>query len=152
MRLIAIGGTTKASESIGEGLITMSEMQFNGALASWWLAMLVLFCGCGPGEPKLDAAGNHFVEAQQALAAGDTEKAMEHLDASIAARPDPWAHFQRAKLHADAGDDEAAKQDCEAGLALDEQNSDLLWLQKELKKPARSRFKGRNANPPRASK
>ena len=38
------------------------------------------------------------------------------------------------------------------GLELDPQHSDLLWLQKELKKPKTSRFKGRRMNPPSHSK
>ena len=77
---------------------------------------------------------------------------MELLDASIAARPDPWAYLERAKLRAENDDDAAAKADVEAGLELDPEHADLLWLQKELKKSKRSRFKGRSKAPPSASK
>jgi prepilin-type N-terminal cleavage/methylation domain-containing protein len=34
------------------------------------------------------------------------------------------------------------------GLALDAGHRDLRWLRRELEKPARSRFRGRNSEPP----
>ena len=120
-----------------------------------WLChgALCLGCiGCGYSDPGLDEAATALVEAKQALAAGDSGQAMDLLDASIESRPDPWAYLERAKLHAENDDDVAAQSDVEAGLELDPQHSDLLWLQKELKKPKTSRFKGRRMNPPSHSK
>ena len=107
--------------------------------------------GCGSESP-LDAAATLFVEAKQAVADGDNEKSMELLSASISARPDPWAYFERAKLHATGGNDEAAHADIAAGLELVPEHSELLWLQKEMMKKPRSRFKGRSSQPPSASK
>jgi hypothetical protein len=107
---------------------------------------------CRETGPGLDDAGKALVEAQQALAGGDSKKAMELLNVSIDARPDPWAYFQRAQLHVDGGDDEAARPDCRSGLALDPEHSDLLWLQAELDKSVTGRFKGSKAHPPRDSK
>jgi tetratricopeptide (TPR) repeat protein len=119
--------------------------------AAAWL--LVLAVGCdGGGQLKLDDSKSSLIEAQQALSDGDTEKAMELLSASIEAKPNPWAYYQRARLHVDAGDDAAAQADCQAGLELDPEHSDLQWLASELKKPAAQRFKGKNAEPPSASK
>ena len=107
--------------------------------------------GCGSESP-LDDAATLFVEAQQAVTDGDSEKAMELLSASISERPDPWAYFERAKLHAVGGNDEAANADIAAGLELVPEHSELLWLQKEMMKKPRSRFKGRSSQPPSASK
>ena len=108
--------------------------------------------GCAEPGPRLDDAADHFVAAQQALADGDTAKAMEELNASIEGRPNAWAYYQRAKLHSDAGDEAAAMADCETGLGLDPEHSNLQWLRGELKKPAGQRFKGKYANPPSLSK
>lgn len=108
--------------------------------------------GCGDPGPQLDDAAQHFIAAQKALAEGDKTTAMQELDTSIAARPDPWAYYGRAELHADAGDDAAAKADCEAGLKLAPEHADLKWLAGELQKPARKRFKGKAAQPPSDSK
>lgn len=110
-----------------------------------------LLAGCGQ-KTQLDAAGEAFVVAQQALAVGDRERALANLDASIAARPDVWAYVLRARLYAEQGEDVKATEDVEAGLSLDPEQSDLLWLKKQLKKPKHSRFQGRDAAPPSVSK
>ena len=115
--------------------------------------LLWVVAGCGDsGGPELDDSAHSFIAAQQALARGDTEKAMQQLTASITARPDAWAYYQRAKLYADAGNDRAALADCQAGLQLDPENANLHWLDRELKKTAGQRFKGTNAQPPSAKK
>lgn len=117
------------------------------------LLLLVAAIGCqGSRGPQLDDSQEKFVAAQQALATGDTGKAMELLTASIEARPGPWAYYVRAKLYAEAADDANALADCGAGLELDPENSDLKWLRDEIKKPPGQRFQGKNAEPPRANK
>jgi tetratricopeptide (TPR) repeat protein len=100
----------------------------------------------------LDDSAKSFVAAQQAMAEGDKEKAKELLTNSIAARPDPWAYFQRAQLYADEGEDQAARADCQAGLELDPENTNLQWLAGELKKPKGNRFQGEFAEPPMTRK
>ena len=114
--------------------------------------VVVLAAGCGYSEPKLDEAAMLFVEAKQALGDGDKEKAIELLSTSIDARPDPWALWERAKIYAEKGADDDAKADIKAGLELDPEHADLLWLQNEMKKRPTSRFKGRNSEPPSANK
>jgi tetratricopeptide (TPR) repeat protein len=107
--------------------------------------------GCGP-QSTLDQAGQAFVDAQQAIADGDQQRALELLGKSIESRPDPWAYYQRAKLLMESGQDEPARADIAAGLELQPDNNDLLWLQNQLKKPAANRFRGRDGTPPRATK
>ena len=113
--------------------------------------LLSLLVGCGE-KSVLDEAATHLVEARSAIANGDSETAVEHLDASIAARPNTWAYYERARLLGEAGEDDEAKADIEAGLELDPEHSELLWLQKQLKKPKSARFKGSSGQPPSASK
>ena len=102
--------------------------------------LIVIAMGCFllsacSGKPILDEAAVGLIEARKAIDEGDNTKAIELLDASIAARPDSWSYYERAKLHAGNGDDDLAKEDIAAGLELDPEHSDLLWLQKQLKKP-----------------
>jgi tetratricopeptide (TPR) repeat protein len=100
----------------------------------------------------LDEAATLLVEARAVLADGDREKAVELLTSSVAQRPEPWAYFERAKIYAEDGLDEQAAADVDAGLALDAEHPDLLWLQGQLKKSPKSRFKGKSRQPPQASK
>jgi Tfp pilus assembly protein PilF len=86
--------------------------------------------------------------AQDALAKNDQETALKELTNSINAGPDPWAYYQRAKIYTEKGEDEKAKADCQAGLALDPEHVELKWLQGELAKPSQQRFQGRNKEPP----
>ena len=96
--------------------------------------------------------GDFYVEAQQAISAGNKEQALEKLTASIDAKPNVWAFYGRAKLRAETGDLPGASADCTAGLKLNPEHSDLLWLQGELKKPERLRFKGINEASPGSRK
>lgn len=112
------------------------------------LCAMLVCAGCSE-ESVLDEAAKSFVAAQEAVEAGDTAKAIEFLDDSIAQRPDVWSYHLRAKLHAENGDDDLARADIEAGLELAPEQDDLLYLQKELKKPVKSRFK---KEPPMAAK
>ena len=104
--------------------------------------------GCDAGEQELGDATEHYLAAQQALAEGDNETALQELDASITLQPDPWAYYQRAQLYVDMKQDEKALADCDAGLQLDSSHIELKWLQGELKKPENRRFRGRNEKPP----
>ncbi len=113
--------------------------------------MLLAAVGCG-SEPVLDPAATKFVEAKTAIENGDSEAAISLLTESIDLRPDPWAYYERGRLYAEAGEDDAAKEDIAAGLEMDPEHSDLLWLQKQVKKSKKNRFKGRAGTPPQASK
>jgi hypothetical protein len=109
------------------------------------LAILVIG-GCG--GPSTSRAYNHLVAASEAIKSGNKEVAFSELSASIDTSPNAWAYFERARLNLEKGDEEAAKVDCQKGLALDPTYPDLLWLSGELKKPAPQRFKGKLAKPP----
>ncbi len=104
-----------------------------------------LLAGCASEE---ESAREKFTSAYSAIAAGDTEAAMELLGESIETSPTSYAYYQRARLLTDADKVDEALADCEAGLQLEPEHADLKWLQDELQKPADKRFKGRNANPP----
>jgi tetratricopeptide (TPR) repeat protein len=115
------------------------------------LVVLLGFClpGCGPGgSASTQEMVNHTLVATEALRAGDNAAAMESLNASIATKPTPWALFQRARLLSEEGKEAEALADCEQGLQLNQDDRNLNWLQKELKKPKAKRFQGKLANPP----
>lgn len=118
--------------------------------------VLFVFCiaGCGTNYETvtLDEAGNLFVASAEAIEAGDTEKAMQLLTQSIEEAPSTWACLERAKLHMELGDDDAAIADCELGLTVADKDPDLSWMLKELKKSPNKRFKGKYKNPPSAKK
>jgi hypothetical protein len=120
----------------------------------WCLAQVVIVAltGCGESKPTLDESSDYFVEAQTAIAAGDTAKALELLGLSIETKPYSFAYFQRARIYVDQGKDAEALADAEAGLAIEPENLDLKWLRDELKKPKPKRFQGKFKNPPRAVK
>lgn len=127
--------------------MTLTKRQPILPLALATLALLIMM-GCEEKSP-IDDAAQALIDARDAVEAGDSAKAMELLDASIAARPDVWSFYERAKLHADNGDDDLAKEDIAAGLELDAEHSELLWLEKQMKKSKSARFK---TPPPSASK
>lgn len=104
-------------------------------------ASLLSCVGCKGGDVDVPVSAALVVEAQQALDAGDTTKAVEALDASIAAEPTVWAYALRARIHAETGSDQAAAADCVAGLAMEQDNEELAWIKKELTKPKDKRFK-----------
>lgn len=138
--------SSKGSGCLKDGSV---RRLFAGFAASLLVLLTVCLVGCGgSNEPVLGSAVEHYLAAQDALAKGDKETALKELDISLSQQPDVWAYFERAQLHAKAGQDDKAKADCGAGLKLDEKHTGLKWLQGELKKPADRRFKGKNANPP----
>lgn len=73
---------------------------------------------------------------------------MAELTAAADTSPNGWVYFERARLQLDQGKEQEAAADCQKGLELEPDNSQLKWLTAELKKPAAQRFKGRFANPP----
>lgn len=89
-----------------------------------------------------------LIEAQKAVTAGDKAKALELYDQAIAERPSGYAYLARAQLKLDLDDAAGAQSDVEEGLKLDPEHRDLQWLQGELKKPTKQRFKGPTSAPP----
>ncbi len=114
------------------------------------LALLPL--GCGESGPNVPPEMTHILDAQRALDSGNREEAMAALAASLEEEPNVWAYFQRAKLHLDMGDEEAAAADCQKLLELEPDHVDGRWLQTQIKKDPAKRFQGRDEQPPSASK
>lgn len=115
--------------------------------------LLLSVAGCGDAKKQeLSESRNFFIEANRAIGAGDSAKAIEALNASIASNPNSWAYFELARQLLEQGDQEAALSNCELALELDPQMADGLWLLAEIKKPETKRFKGRFKNPPSLGK
>lgn len=108
--------------------------------------------GCAETETGMTKSRTSLIEARDAIAAGDSAKAIELLNASIADQPNTWAYFELAKLQLAGGDDQAALASCDAALQLDPESPDLVWLKGEIGKPEANRFKGRFKDPPSARK
>ena len=113
---------------------------FSNRIAAILLLSSIALLGC-KGEAVLNEAAVGLIDARKAIEEGDSAKAIELLTASIESEPSPWSYYERAKLQAEDGDDKAATADIDAGLELDPEHSDLLWLQKQMKKSKSSRFK-----------
>ena len=113
------------------------------------MACVLLGCGGNDGPP-VSKANRLFLEAEELLAEGKTDQAMEKLTASIDAEPTKWAYIERAKLRAQAGNEQAAIEDCDAALKIIPEDPDLLWLKGEFEKPKDKRFLGRFKAPPSA--
>lgn len=104
--------------------------------------------GCGDGQQPVSNANQLFIDAQSQLTSGNREEALKLFSASIEAEPSTWSLVERAKLHEQLGNEQAALDDCTAALALEPGDPDIEWLQRELKKPKAQRFKGSFAKPP----
>ncbi|MBA3482878.1 MAG: hypothetical protein H0T51_13800 [Pirellulales bacterium] len=117
-------------------------------------AFVLSMPGCGgPSEAKVSDSGQYLIDARQAIADGNTPKALEALSASIESEPNIWAYMERAKINAkQGGADQTVLDDCKEILKLHPENRDVPWLQGELKKPVEQRFKGRFAIPPSYTK
>jgi hypothetical protein len=114
------------------------------------LALLASFgmTGCSGEKQELSTPNQLLIEAQQLVAEGHNEQAMEKLNASIAGGPTIWALRTRARLLAERGDDQAALADCDAALQLAPDDADASWIKKELQKPLAQRFQGAFRDPP----
>ena len=111
-----------------------------------------LLAGCGSDEPVLTDSTHKYIEAKALLDKGQQDEALVALNASIEAEPNFWALRDRAKIYADRGEDEAAKKDCEAALAIVPDDADVLWIKKELTKPVGQRFQGAAKSPPSSNR
>ncbi|HEX6963717.1 MAG TPA: tetratricopeptide repeat protein [Lacipirellula sp.] len=111
-----------------------------------------LVAGCGSSEEPLSDSNQKYIDAKELLAQGEQDKALAALDASIKAKPNFWALRDRARIHAERGEDEAAQKDCEAALAIVPADSDVLWIKGELAKPVAQRFQGAAKSPPSSNR
>jgi Tfp pilus assembly protein PilF len=120
----------------------------------WKIAILLalVVCGCGKSKSSTEQANDLFLEAKGFMASGDTTKALDALNRSIATEPTLWSYHERAKLHAQLGDDHAALADCAAALDLDPQDPDAAWLKSEIAKPAAERFRGKFKSSPSSNR
>jgi tetratricopeptide (TPR) repeat protein len=114
--------------------------------------LLFAASGCGPADTEQEEAKNFFLEARTAKEQGDSAKALAAFTASIESKPNAWAYMERAKLQAEAGQEQQARQDSDAAVKLEPDNQDALWLQAELNKPAEQRFQGIFKIPPSGRK
>ncbi len=116
----------------------------------WKLELLLILtlCGCSKKKSTTAQANDLFLQAQTFIAAGDTQKALDALNQSIALQPAVWAYHERAKLYAQLGDEKSALADCDAALKLDPGDPDAAWLKGEFAKPAAERFRGKFKTPP----
>jgi len=94
--------------------------------------------GCSDGDFEHDHVENLFIAALDAKPV-DEAKCVELMTQVIEQRPMHAAYFHRAWIYAEQGYIQQAQADVTAGLELEPENSDLLWLDGELKKPARKR-------------
>ena len=91
-----------------------------------WIVLVLVAAtsGCGDAEQELGSATEHFLAAQEALAQGNKQLAIEELGKSIDLQPDPWAYYQRAQVYNELGDDAKALADCDAGLAMNAEQAE----------------------------
>ena len=108
--------------------------------------------GCGAQEQVVSDANQKYIEATELLANGQTEAAMQALNSSIEAEPTLWAYRARAKIYAEKGNDQAALDDCAAGLKITPDDPDLLWIKGEIAKPKDKRFEGQFKAPPSSNR
>ena len=72
------------------------------------IASGIIIVGCAEQPPELDDAGTHFLNAKDAIEAGDDATAIDELTKSLTVREDAWSYFERAQLYAKSGEDEKA--------------------------------------------
>jgi Tfp pilus assembly protein PilF len=118
---------------------------------------LILPCvavlGCDTSKPNpIPVSATTFLDAQKHFEAGENEKALELVSASLEQEPSSWGHFLRAQIYLKLGDEAKAVADCDAGLQVDPGDARLTWLKGELAKPAAARFQGAFKDPPAADR
>ena len=110
------------------------------------VAALILTFGCS--QQRLPESVSIHMQAMTASAADDHETAVQLLSQLVENNPNPQIYFDRARSLIALGRIDEALQDCDAGLQIDPEDRDLIWLRQEAEKPANLRFQGRNASPP----
>lgn len=117
------------------------------------LGFVLLSCAaCDSNTYDAPAEQEKYFQAQDAIAENNPQEAIRLLSESLEIKPTPYAYLQRARLFIDAGQQEQAIADCQAGLELAPDNKDLQWLLDECRKPAERRFQDRQSVPPSSFK
>lgn len=93
-----------------------------------------------------------YFQAQDAVAEKNPQEAIRLLTESLEIKPTSYAYRERARLLIDAGQQQQAIADCEAGLELAPDDKDLQWLLGECRKPAEQRFQRGQSVPPSSLK
>ena len=108
--------------------------------------------GCGRAPSKVEDAHELVRQAVEARTAGKNDEALALFNRALEIRAVPYVYFERAKLHHDLHDDQAALADCAKGLEIDPEYRDLRWYREELSKPVARQFQGAKARPPSANR
>jgi Tfp pilus assembly protein PilF len=127
---------------------TSASCSKNIAFALPLLLIVGLLAGCESRPQEMPSSATSYLDAQKHFAAGETQQALEAVNASIEQEPSPWAYLLRARLHLQQGNESDALRDCEAGLQLEPNDPGLTWFKTELAKPAAARFQGQFKDPP----
>jgi hypothetical protein len=108
-----------------------------------------LIAGCDRSKPNvIPPSATAYLDAQKSFEAGENDRALELVSASLEQEPSSWGHFLRAQIYVKLGDEAKAMADCDAGLQLVPGDAKLSWLKGELAKPAAARFQGQFKDPP----
>ncbi len=102
--------------------------------------LLAIAAGCGGSSGKMvhgDGA-KYYIEAMK-VRTQDADKCLELLEKSVALEPIGPTYFQIAWIYAKKNVLDKAGENIKAGLELDPENTNLLWLEQEMKKPEKKR-------------
>ncbi len=127
----------------------MIVLRFQSA-ALWFV--LLSCAACESDTYDAPAEQEKYFQAQEAIANNNPQKAIRLLTESLEIKPTPYAFRERARLLIDAGQQQQAIADCEAGLELAPGDKDIQWLLAECRKPAERRFQDRQSVPPSSLK
>lgn len=107
-----------------------------------WLAFALggsLGCGDNNGGRMVhEDVAIFYIEAMK-VRTQDQDKCLELLEKSIHAMPTGSAYFHRAWIFAKRAAIDEAAENVQMGLEIEPQNTNLLWLAEELKKPVKKR-------------
>lgn len=106
------------------------------------LVAILTVCVAGCQREAGQQASDLAIAAQTAKAAGKLPRAKELLDEAIQLHPIAHFYLERARIHAELGEIDAAIADCQRGLELEPDHSELVSLLQECRKPAKERFQG----------
>ena len=113
------------------------------------LAAGITVSGCSNSETFSQSETRDKFLAALKFRPTDPDKCAAMMTEIIDASPIPDAYYHRGWIYAKKGEIDKAKSDVAAGLALDAEHFNLLWLDGELKKPeAQRNFEA----PPQATK
>jgi len=115
-------------------------MRFSWKIFLGLTCLMAVAAGCGGNSGKMvhSDGAKYYIEAMK-VRTQDAEKCLELLEKSVAMEPTGPTYFQIAWIYAKKNDWDNAGVNVKAGLELDPENTNLLWLEQELKKPEKKR-------------